>query len=120
MHDQRAHMSNRTTMASVLTGAGMAAVVAAVLVAAIGAGGLGYMHVNPEAVQLVAGCALCSAVLIGLGIILITCGLTRMTVGECDPAPDSTYDAPHPAEAKQTRSLSPRALPTSLTTRRAP
>ena len=85
-------MSNHTSAGSVFMGFGVAVVVVAILVAGIGTGGLAYMSVNPEAVQLVAGCALCSAVLIGTGIILITYGLTRMIHREYDTTVD------HPKE----------------------
>lgn len=68
-------MKYKSTAGSVLTTVGMGFMVVAIAVIAIGAGGYGYMEVNPEAVQLVAGCALFGATLIAVGVILMFSGL---------------------------------------------
>lgn len=107
-------MSNHMSAGSVFVGFGMAVVVVAVLVAAIGTGGLAYMSVNPDAVQLVAGCALCSAVLIGVGIILITQGLTRMIHRECDATLDHPKEHLLRVRDGETQLPAYRSLPASL------
>lgn len=74
-------MNNRQIAGSVITNVGMGFMVASIAVVALGAGGYGYMGVNPDAVQLVAGCALLGATLIAVGIILMVCGLKSAVLG---------------------------------------
>lgn len=68
-------MKDKSTAGSVLTNVGMGFMIAAIAVIALGAGGYGYMGVNPDAIQLVAGCALFGSTLIAVGIILMVSGL---------------------------------------------
>jgi hypothetical protein len=64
---------------SVWMNIGASAVVAAIAVAAAGAGGLQAMGSTPEAVQLVAGCALVGMMLLSVGVLLIGYGVGRRT-----------------------------------------
>lgn len=59
---------------SLMSTVGMCCFVAAIAAMALGSGGYAYMDVNPDAVRLVAGCALFGATLLAVGIIFMVCG----------------------------------------------
>lgn len=100
-HDWRFNMNQRTFAGSAFTTAGTAVVVAAIMVAAIGTGGLSYMGTNPEALELVAGCALVSGALLCVGLLLITLGLTRAIDHDRDSAEDQKCGSwPPPSQSR--------------------
>lgn len=69
------HQIDTKKTGNILFNIGTGCVVAAIATAALGTGGLQYMGVNPEALQLVAGCALLSATLCCVGVLFIGSGL---------------------------------------------
>jgi hypothetical protein len=66
----------KSSAGSVLVTVGTSTVIVAIAVSALGAGGYSYMGVNPEAVHLVAGCALFGVTLTACGIMFMVSGLS--------------------------------------------
>jgi hypothetical protein len=67
---------SKSNAGSVLVTVGTSIVVLAIAVSALGAGGYSYMGVNPDAVYLVAGCALFGVTLTACGIMFMVSGLS--------------------------------------------
>jgi hypothetical protein len=66
----------KSSAGSVLITVGTCIVIVAIAVSALGAGGYSYMGVNPDAVSLVAGCALFGVSLTACGIMFMVSGLS--------------------------------------------